>query len=300
MSEPIHFYNPHAGRMETEQVYGESFLRWVYERPLGRLALHTLVRRAAFSRWYGWRMDSRRSAAKVRPFIAQYGLDAESFAEPVESYQSFNDFFYRKLKPSARPIDADADSVVFPADGRHLLLADLSRVQDFFIKGQRFDLQTLLGSAELAAQYASGSALISRLCPVDYHRFHLPLAGTLGAAALLPGPLYSVSPIALRPRPSILWENKRYLTPLHGTAAGDICYLEIGATCVGSVVHTTAAGQAVAKGAEKGYFRFGGSCVLTLFPQYRVRWADDLMVHGAQGVEVYGWMGERCGTVLRK
>jgi phosphatidylserine decarboxylase len=298
MSEPITFFNRHTGRMETEAVYGESFLRWAYERPIGRLALHALVKRAAFSNWYGSRMDSRHSAKKVLPFVAKYGLDAASFADPVESYQSFNDFFYRKLKPSARPIDADAKSIVFPADGRHLLLADASRVKDLFVKGQRFDLATLLGSTELAAKYAQGSALISRLCPVDYHRFHVPVAGQLDEPRLIQGPLYSVSPIALKLRPSILWENKRYLTRLSASPAGDVLYLEIGATCVGSVAHTSRPGQALAKGDEKGYFRFGGSCVITLFPQFRVKWHDDLLEHGAEGREVYGWMGEACGSVM--
>jgi phosphatidylserine decarboxylase len=298
MAEPITFFNRHSGLMETEAVYGEGFLRWVYERPLGRLALHALVKRGLFSRWYGSRMDSPASARKVPPFVAKYGLDPASFLEPIESYQSFNDFFYRKLKPSARPIAQEPGAVVFPADGRHLLLADISRVKDLFIKGQRFDLATLLGSTELAAEYAQGSALISRLCPVDYHRFHLPVAGTLGQARLIQGPLYSVSPIALRLRPSILWENKRYLTELTNTELGKVLYLEIGATCVGSVVHTASAGQTVAKGAEKGYFRFGGSCVITLYPPFRTQWHPDLLEHGAQGVEVYGWMGEACGKAI--
>jgi phosphatidylserine decarboxylase len=298
MSDPITFFNRHSGLMETEAVYGEGFLRWAYERPLGRLALHTLVKRGLFSRWYGSRMDSRASARKVQPFVSKYGLDPTSFLEPMESYQSFNDFFYRKLQPSARPIAQEPGAIVFPADGRHLLLADISRVKDFFVKGQRFDLATLLGSTQLAAEYAQGSALISRLCPVDYHRFHLPVTGTVGQSRLIQGPLYSVSPIALRLRPSILWENKRYLTELSSTEAGKVLYLEIGATCVGSVVHTATAGQTAAKGAEKGYFRFGGSCVITLYPPFRTQWHADLLEHGAQGVEVYGWMGEACGKAV--
>ena len=48
----------------------------------------------------------------------------------------------------------------------------------------------------------------------------------------------------------------------------------------------------VAKGDEKGYFRFGGSCCITLFERGRVRFADDLLEHGAVGLEVYARMGE--------
>ena len=292
---PILFFNRHTRQIETEAVYGEGFLRWVYENPLGKLALHTLVKRHAFSQWYGWRMDQPASAAKIEPFIATYGLDPASFADPVSSYRSFNDFFYRKLKPSARPVDADPASVVFPADGRHLFIENIADCADFFIKGTRFDLPALLGSADLARRFAKGSMLISRLCPVDYHRFHFPCAGTPGAPALLNGPLYSVSPIALKQRPGILWENKRCLTQITSPSLGQVLYLEIGATCVGTIMHTSAPDTPVAKGDEKGYFRFGGSCVITVYEPGRVNWDADLIEHGKAGREVYAWMGERCG-----
>ena len=294
-TDPITFFNRHSRQLETEAVYGEGFLRWVYENPLGKVALHTLVKRAAFSKWYGNRMDQPASEAKIAPFIETYGLDPASFADPVESYGSFNDFFYRKLKPSARPIDADPNSIVFPADGRHLLIADIAACDSVFVKGTRFDLPALLGNADLGQRFAKGSMLISRLCPVDYHRFHFPCAGTPGAPALLNGPLYSVSPIALKQRPSILWENKRYLTEIASPSLGQVLFLEIGATCVGTVVHTSSPDEPVAKGAEKGYFRFGGSCVITLFEAGHVQWDADLIEQGKAGREVYAWMGERCG-----
>lgn len=295
-SPPITFYNRHTGRLETEAVYGEGFLRFVYENPLGAAALHTLVKRSFFSRWYGWRMDQPASRAKVRPFVEHYGLDPAQFAAPVDSYATFNDFFYRTLKPEARPIDADPRSVVFPADGRHLILENVSACDGFFVKGTRFDLAALLGDAALAKRYAEGTMIISRLCPVDYHRFHFPCDGMPGAPVLINGPLYSVSPLALRQRPGILWENKRCLTRVKTFTLGEVLYLEIGATCVGTIVHT-AGTQTVRKGDEKGYFRFGGSCVITIYEPGRLRLDEDLLPHARNFTEVYAWMGERVGEV---
>src|SRR5437762_9307538 len=112
--EPIEYFNRYTGRIETEDVYGQSFLRWTYSNPLGRLSLHALVKRAAFSRWYGRRMDASRSRLKIDPFIQTYQLDAAEFAEPCETFKTFNEFFYRKLKPGARPIDSTPSSAVFP------------------------------------------------------------------------------------------------------------------------------------------------------------------------------------------
>lgn len=291
-ADPITFFNRLTGRLETEAVYGEGFLRFTYESPLGALPLHALVKRAAFSKWYGSRMDAPASREKVAPFLATYGLDTTEFADSPDSFRTFNEFFYRKLKPKARPIAPGDGVITFPADGRHLVLPDIAACTDFFIKGTRFDLPALLRDASLAARFAHGSMLISRLCPVDYHRFHFPCAGTPGPARPVDGPLYSVSPIALRRRASIHWENKREITLLRTPALGDVLLLEVGATCVGSIVQTYTPDAPVEKGAEKGYFRFGGSCFITIFEPGKIRFSDDLLEHSRAGREVYARMGD--------
>lgn len=295
---PIHFFNRLTQQIETEDVYGEKSLRFVYENPVGGLPLHALVKRAIFSKWYGARMDSPASKAEIRPFIDKFGLDVSEFAEPAESFKTFNEFFYRKLKPEARPIEADEKAIVLPADGRHLVIPDVSQCRDFFVKGIRFDITALLGDSGIAARFDKGSLLISRLCPTDYHRFHFPVSGFNGTPRLIDGPLYSVSPIALAKRPSILWENKRYLTRIRTDHLGEVAFLEVGATCVGSVVHTSRPMQFMAKGAEKGYFRFGGSCVITVFEPGKVRFSEDLFEHSASGREVYARMGDVAGVML--
>jgi phosphatidylserine decarboxylase len=291
-AEPITFFNRLTRRLETEAVYGEGFLRFTYESPLGALPLHALVKRAAFSRWYGRRMDAPASRAKIAPFLATYGVDTHEFADAPDSFHTFNEFFYRKLKPQARPIAPGDNVISLPADGRHLVLPDIAACTVFFIKGTHFDLSALLRDVALAARFAHGSMLISRLCPVDYHRFHFPCAGTPGAARLINGPLYSVSPIALRRRASIHWENKREITVLRTPTLGDVLLLEVGATCVGSIVQSYMPDTAIEKGAEKGYFRFGGSCFITIFEPGKIQFSDDLIEHSREGREVYARMGD--------
>jgi phosphatidylserine decarboxylase len=295
MPEPVRFVNRRTGQIEQEKIYGEKALHWTYETGLGRVALRLLVSRRFFSRWYGRRMSRPASRELVQPFIRDYGLDPGEFAEPADSFSTFNDFFYRKLKPSARPVDAAETSVVFPADGRHLVIPRLGDETRIFAKGQRFDLAGLLGDA--ASAFAGGALLVSRLCPVDYHRFHFPCAGTPGPVREFGGPLFSVSPVALRRNLSWLWENHRHLTMLENTIAGTVAILEIGATCVGSILQTYQPGAPVAKGNEKGYFAFGGSCVITIFQPGRVRFDDDLISASAQGLETLALMGERLGEV---
>ncbi len=296
---PIRFRNRHTGQIETEAVYGDNWLRWAYGNPLGKLTTRLAASRPWFSKWYGWRMSQKSSRAKIFPFIEQYGIDVAEMLRPPDHFEHFNAFFRRQLKPEARPIDPEPASVVFPADGRHLGFQEVGTEDHVFAKGQSWNIEKLLGDAKLADQFAGGSLVLSRLCPVDYHRFHFPAEGVPGAPKreprLLDGPLYSVNPIALRQRLAIMWENKRAVTILHTEPFGDIAIIEIGATCVGSIVQTHVPGQHVEKGAEKGYFQFGGSSTITLFEKGRVTLAEDLVESTREGIELYAKMGELMG-----
>ncbi len=291
--EAIRYFNRETGKTEIEQVYGEGFLRWTYGHPAGALALWGFVKRPFFSAWYGRRMSTPESAARVAPFIERYGLDAADFADGPESFASFNGFFYRKLKPEARPVDEDPASIVFPADGRHLGFQKATDVEGVFVKGQKWNLPALLGDETLAARYADGTLVLSRLCPVDYHRFHFPVAGVPGETRLIDGPLFSVSPIALRKKLSYLWTNKRTVTLLETERFGTVLLLEIGATCVGTIHQTYKPGAPVEKGAEKGFFAFGGSSTITIFEPGKVVLDSDLAAHSSRQMELYAKVGTR-------
>ncbi len=299
-NEPIQFFNRYSRRLETESVYGQAFLKWTYGNPLGRIALHALAKRALFSRWYGWRMDRPASRAKIAPFIHEFSVNTAEFADAPDSYRTFNEFFYRRLKPEARPVATADDLAVFPADGRHLGFQDISRIDGLFVKGAAFSLPELLRNTDLAARYREGAMVLSRLCPVDYHRFHFPVAGQASAPVLIPGPLYSVSPIALRRNIHIFTENKRAYCEIVSEQFGRVVMFEIGATCVGSFAYTFHAGSRVAKGEEKGYFKFGGSSTITLFEKGRIELDPDLCEQSARRTELYARMGDRMGRALAR
>lgn len=295
-ADPIRYFDRKKKTIETEQIYGERWLRWTYESRAGRFALNLLVKRVLASRYYGWRMNWRYSAQKILPFIADYNLDVDEFAKKPYSFKNFNQFFYRALKPGARPV-AEGDRVaVLPADGRHLAFQDVDGADGFYAKGQRFSLESFLGDQALAAEFAGGALLISRLCPVDYHRFHFPVPGQPGETRLINGALYSVSPIALRRNLAYLWENKRMVTLVDSPQFGRVAVCEIGATMVGTIAQTFVPGRPVEKGDEKGLFKFGGSCVVTIFRRGKIKFDADLLEHSAQQIEVYAKMGERLGV----
>lgn len=295
----IEYFDRAKGVLQWEPIYGEGFLRWAYGTAIGRFTVWLCVQRAWFSLWYGWRMNQAASRSKIEPFIQRFRIDRKEFIEPKGGFRHFNDFFYRRLQAGTRPLAGGLEKVVFPADGRHLVIPNVDTASVFYIKGQAFDLERFVGDAELAQGFAGGALLISRLCPIDYHRFHFPLAGEVDTSVLLEGSLRSVSPLALRRKLSILWENRRVRTHLRTPKFGAVLIFEVGATCVGGI-HQTYKPGTVAQGGEKGYFSFGGSCVVTLFEPGAIEFDADLLDHSMQGVEVYARMGEACGRSLVK
>lgn len=291
----VRILNRYSGQEETEAIYGEWALRLCYGTALGRWLTASLVARAGFSRFYGWWMRRPSTVRRIRPFIDRYKVDESEFAAPAESYASFNAFFCRRLKAASRPVDRAERSIVFPADGRHMGWERLGEEQAVFVKGQRWDLEALLGDGSLAREFAGGTLVLSRLCPVDYHHFHYPVAGRPLWRRPIEGKLYSVSPLALRVRLSYFWSNHRMLEVMESRHGRRVCLLDVGATNVGSIRYGEALAAEVGKGAHRGWFEFGGSSVATLFPAGTVRLSEDLREATASGRELYARTGDAMG-----
>ncbi|HOU02947.1 MAG TPA: phosphatidylserine decarboxylase [Bacteroidales bacterium] len=287
----IQYYERESGQLKTEKVAGEKWLLWLYNNPIGEATLWALAKRKLVSSAYGKMMDRTSSAKWIYPFIEDFDIDMSGAQE--QEFKNFNDFFTRKLKDNARPIDTSFNIVVSPADGKILAYADISN-SDFIIKGFRFDVSSFLDNAVLAQKYRDGALLIFRLAPVDYHRFHFPVSGNLTSNKKIDGDYYSVNPLALRKKAEIFCLNKREYAIISSSLFGDVIMAEVGATMVGSIVQTYT-GSSVKKGEEKGYFKFGGSTVVILFEKSKINIDKDLLINTARGHETAVKMGERIG-----
>lgn len=301
----IRYIDRLTGKEEREEIYGRFYIETLYghtlwSRFLAMLFLIPTVYCPFFSRLYGRMQKRARSKSKIAPFIEKYKVDEREFLEPTSTFHSFNDFFIRKLKPECRPIAPGADVAVLPADARYLVYPDMRKADGFLVKGQKFSLERLLMNKALAEKYESGALLIARLCPLDYHRFHFPCDGVPEEAKEIPGPLFSVNPIALKKNIEILAENKRVITPFHTEEFGTILYIEVGATYVGTVHQTYTPDKPVRKGEEKGYFSFGGSSLILLFEPASIQFDADLEQASAKKIEMRGLLGQSLGRAVRK
>jgi phosphatidylserine decarboxylase len=301
--EPIRYLNRLTKKEEKENVYGEFFLQVLYGKKwifkfFSFFFLPLFTRFSFFSRLYGAFQKSRWSRFKIRPFIKKFHIDENEFLVPADSFYSFNDFFIRKLKSSCRPIVNGHDIAILPADGRFLVYPHMHEVKGFWVKGENFSLEKLLEDSLLAHKYSQGAMLLARLAPVDYHRFHFPCNCVPEKSKRINGHLFSVNPMALKRNIHILTQNKRVITPLLTKNFGTILYIEIGATHVGSICQTFIPGEPYAKGDEKGYFSFGGSCLILLFEPARIQFDQDLLEASYRQIETKALMGQSLGRSL--
>jgi len=291
-NEPIEYIERSTEKVKTEKVAGERWLRWLYNNPIGELSLDALVKRKFVSEWYGGRMDSPYSKEKVANFVKEYEIDL-SIAEKQE-FESFNDFFTRKLKPEARKIDTNKNVLISPSDGKLFAYANIEN-QDFIVKGYKFNIFEYLQNDSLAELYKNGSLVIVRLCPTDYHRYHFPVTGTVINKKEIDGDYYSVSPIALKKRIEIFCLNKRNYCEIKTQNFDNIIMSEVGATMVGSMVYTFN-NYNIEKGQERGYFKFGGSTVVLFFKNNQITIDKDLLLNTKNKLETEVEMGERIGV----
>ncbi|MFK7926245.1 MAG: phosphatidylserine decarboxylase [Bacteroidia bacterium] len=289
----ITFVDRASNQLISEKPPGEGFLKFLYHHPFGQLPLELVAKRKFLSQIYGRMMHAPSSRKQIKSFIEDYQIDMDEAIKSVDEFDSFNDFFIRKLKASARPI---GDGLSSPADGKLIAFANVSDIGHFFVKGQKFNLVDFLQDKALADKFQNAAMMVVRLAPNDYHRFHFPYSGNASPPTQISGSYYSVSPYALAKNfTRVFCENKREYSLLSTPDKGDIIVSPVGATMVGSIIETYPFGQKVNKGSEMGYFAFGGSSILMLLEKGKFEIDADLLQNTKDGRETAVKMGEKIG-----
>ncbi len=287
-------FNRSLKKMENEPIYFAKILSFLYGGSLFSLPILFLISRYSFcSAFFGLLQKSKFSRRKIGPFIARFQIDANEFVK--KEFSSFNDFFIRELKKTARPLAKEG--AVLPCDGKFLVFPQIKEADGFAVKGKKFSLSSLLKDAKLAKRYENGSMLIARLAPFDYHRFHFPFDCIPGVPRLINGAYFSVNPVAIRQNIAIFTQNKRILTELASQEYGKVLCVEVGATNVGSIIETFTPGKKYLRGEEKGYFAFGGSSLILLFEPGKIRFCDDLIERSLNKIESKDRMGALLGRL---
>lgn len=229
----------------------------------------------------------------IKWFVKRYHVDmTQALEENPLAYECFNDFFTRALKNEARPIDAQSQTIICPADGAISQLGDINDGRIFQAKGQSYTAQELLGGdAALANEFAEGKFATLYLSPRDYHRVHMPYGGKLRKMIVIPGDLFSVNSATANQVPRLFARNERAVA-IFDTDIGPMAVVLVGAMIVAGIETVWAGAVApigrniqstdyqaapasvtLNKGEEMGRFKLG-STVVILFGRNRVRWHE--------------------------
>ncbi len=285
-------YNRETKTYETEQVAGNTYLKWTYSSPVGMKLLELIVKKKLFSKLYGFFCDSKISRKKIPSFVSEFGIDLSLCEKKLEQFESFNDFFTRKL---TRPIDRALGSLISPGDGKLVAYDNIDLNKLVQIKGYTYSFSKLIDDPSIASKFSEGTCLILRLNPTDYHRFNFIDNGVCEETKKIKGDYYSVNPIALKAVTELFCKNKREWSIFHSDNFGDVLCVEVGATFVGSIIQTYSPRKIVKKGDEKGYFKFGGSTTLLFFEKGKVSIDEDIIAQTNKGHETSVVMGEKIG-----
>lgn len=257
---------------------------------LQRLAPQHLISRAA-----GAFANSETPLIKnnfIRWFHNKYQVDmSQALEQDPLAYPSFNAFFTRALREDARPIQGDEQTVACPSDG---VLSQFGRIEEGRIiqaKGQTFTVAELLADTSGTEAYQNGQFATVYLSPRDYHRVHMPLAGTLTQMTHIPGRLFSVNAVTTEHVPRLFARNERVVCHFD-TEYGPMVVVLVGAMIVAGIETVWAGPVApvkrqiqhsyyrpqevkLARGEELGRFHLG-STVVVLLPEGRCHWPSHL------------------------
>lgn len=286
----VNYRDRETGDLRRERVYAAGQLEFLYGHPIGKLLLTQVLSRRTFSWLYGFSKRTRRSRDQIASFVETLGVDINEIEKPLEAYGSLDEFFSRRLRPGARPVDPNPDHLLSPCDGRALAWQRLGS-GPLVVKATRTTVAEIIGDATIAHEFSDAAVLLVRLAAADYHRCHFPASGVAHAPRAVGSRLHSVHPIALEAgAPS--FANYRMRTRIDTEAFGPLLIIEVGALTVGSIVQTFVPAR-VERGEEKSYFRFGGSALLMLAKSDRILLDEDLTRSTAEGMESQVRVGRR-------
>jgi phosphatidylserine decarboxylase len=208
-------------------------------------------------------------------FLDTYKVD---LADPYYGFQSWNDFFARKLKnDKVRPIAEPCDPYVIcsPCDAcPYFIERNPKRRDQFWIKQQPYSLQHLLNDDSLTETYVGGTVYQAFLDTANYHRWHSPVDGTITKAYIKEGAYYAEA-LSMRYDPTANTHSQRYLSHVDTRAIihidsgnpeiGTVIFVAVGMAEISSCPIEVYYGQNVKKGDPLGTFQFGGSSYCLLF-----------------------------------
>jgi phosphatidylserine decarboxylase precursor len=229
-------------------------------------------------RAWGAFLDTPASAAGIETFRQATNYSMDDYIEGPSGWQTFNQFFAREVKPGRRPVAEPRNDkvVVSPADAVFMGQWPIDENASVTVKGVNWAIAELLDGSPYADAFRGGIYTHSFLYIDDYHRYHVPVAGTVREVRNISGKVYmdvfreDDGTLNVVDGDTYQFDQERGLVVIDSPEVGLVAVLPIGMAYVSSVTLTTEVGAELRKGDPFGYFMFGGSDIVTVFQDRNV------------------------------
>lgn len=286
-------YITRNGTIIKNDTKQDLILQDLYSTRIGRSIIKCLIK-PSVSNIVGKFLNTKLSTLAIDSFIRTNNIDMSQYIP--QKYNSYNEFFTRKIKADTRPFPQDKNILVSPCDGK-VSVYKINKLSRLLIKNTEYTLSSLLRDKKLAKEYNNGYCFIIRLCVDDYHRYYHIDNGSILSTRKINGFFHTVNPIANDYYP-IYKENTREYAIIQGETFDKYIQMEVGALMVGKIVNSQSYGK-ITRHSEKGYFEFGGSTIILLFKSNTISVDTDLLINTQNGYETLIKLGENIGYKLK-
>ena len=255
---------------------------------------------ALFVEVYGSFMNTPQSANNVYSLTHDKTFEIDLFTIPPGGFNSFNTFFSRYIRPGERPIGAktnpysppsqgnpvgpspkedtneifknmaDDKVLVVPADSVYKGCWPISEKDTIQVsKGNAYSIKELLGGSKYADCFEGGIFTHSYLTVFTYHRYHVPVRGTVLETNIVSGEVFANvelkdGHLGATDGTGYQFKQDRGLIVMD-SPVGKVALVAIGMDFISSCNLSVTEGAYLNKGDEFGYFLFGGSDMIMLF-----------------------------------
>jgi phosphatidylserine decarboxylase len=284
-----------SGRVVTEQLIGDRMVRLLYHNVRES---STNLFRLLTSSWSSHILSMVNFDLPVlseKAFLESCKIDLSECIDTTVHLDTPRKIFERKIRYwECRPMPADNDAVVSPADAR-VLVGSFQETSHVFLKDKFFSFEELLGcdNRNWCDAFANGDFAVFRLTPDKYHYNHVPVAGQVVDFYTIDGTYHSCNPTAVIAIATPYSKNKRVVTIIDtdvpgGTEVGLVAMIEVVALMIGDVYQAYSReayngpqdiykGLFLRKGQPKSLYRPGSSTDILVFQEGRIDFAADIL-----------------------
>ncbi len=192
-------------------------------------------------------------------------------------FSSMHDCFTRRLKPDARPLDADPAHLTSPCDAIVGASGQVCGTELIQAKGYAYSLFDLLQDPQLVEAYRDGSYVTLRITSSMYHRFHAAYDCHVEQVTYISGDTWNVNPIALQRVEKLFCKNERAVIRTRLPSSAMITLVPVAAILVAGIrlhfvdtlldMHYRGArvlpcSAEFRKGEEMGWFQHGSTIIV--------------------------------------